>query len=81
MDLFIASAHRLLESKLELSPKRDDKIEAHEEHFDRMKEIEMVNKARLDAGRIPVKDHAASQYSRLEAEIWLIRAGGKPKSE
>src|SRR5262249_52986451 len=36
--------------------------------------IDTVNKARYEAGRIPIQDYLQSRYARLEAEIWLIEA-------
>ncbi len=69
------SACRLLQAQKELSDKPAEQRAALEAHLKRMKEIEEIAKGRYDAGRIPIQDYQAARYWRLEAEIWLERAG------
>ena len=42
-----------------------------------MKEVEKVNQARFDAGRVAVADLAETKFYRIQAEIWLERAKAK----
>ena len=48
--------------------------QALERHWQRIRQVEVVNKTRYEAGRIPIQDYAESQYYRLEAELWLVEA-------
>lgn len=47
---------------------------ALERHWALLWMIDRVNRARYDAGRIPIQDLAQSHYYRLEAEAWLVQA-------
>jgi RNA polymerase sigma factor (sigma-70 family) len=77
LDILFEASKRLLEAERELSDKKADQIAALEAYFKLMKEIEEVNQARYDAGRVGIDDLAQSKYYRLEAEIWLERAKAK----
>jgi hypothetical protein len=46
-----------------------------------MRKFEQFVKEGYEAGRIMVTDHFQIQAARLEAEIGLRRAGGKPPKE
>jgi hypothetical protein len=64
----------VLDSRREIARKPADQIAALEEHLDRMKKLESLIKKvrRLGFGRS--YDVGASEYYRLEAELWLARA-------
>jgi hypothetical protein len=42
-----------------------------------MLQIEVTNKERFRAGRIPIHDYEEATYFRLDAEIQLAQAKGK----
>jgi hypothetical protein len=69
----------LLKVKLELAMEPAERIAAHEEHFNAMRKFAEVVKEGFEAGRIKAADHFEMHAARLEAEIGLRRAGGKPK--
>jgi len=64
----------VLDSRRELASKPADHIIAFEEHLERMRKLESLVKKvrRLGFGRS--YDVGASEYYRLEAELWLGRA-------
>ena len=64
----------MLDSRRDLTGKPADRIVALEEHLDRMKKLEaLIGKVRrLGFGRS--SDVGASEYYRLEAELWLDQA-------
>ena len=70
----LGSSQRLLQAEFDLSSKRADHIAALEAHWQRMREVETINQARHDAGRIPIQDLAQSRSGRCRAEILLERA-------
>lgn len=75
----IGSSLRLLEPELALARNPTDRLAAFERHWQFASEDEMINRARYEAGRIPITDYAESQYIRLEAEIWLAQARAQVK--
>src|SRR5262249_2269685 len=77
LDILFGAGKRLLQAQQELSNKKEDQISALEAYLKLTKDIEEVNQARFDAGRITIADLAESKYYRLEAEIWLERAKAK----
>jgi hypothetical protein len=64
----------VLDSRRDLAVKPAEQITALEEHLDRMRKLESLIKKvrRLGFGRS--YDVGASEYYRLEAELWLARA-------
>jgi RNA polymerase sigma factor (sigma-70 family) len=77
LELLYASSRRLLQAERELTEKKADQDAALQAHFERMKNVEEINKDRFEAGRIAIQDYAVSQYWRLEAEIGLERTKQK----
>jgi RNA polymerase sigma factor (sigma-70 family) len=77
LDFLFAGSRRLLEAQRDMSDKKEDQVAALEAHWQRMKQIEELNKKRFDAGRIGIQDYAESKYYRLEAEVWLEKAKAK----
>jgi RNA polymerase sigma factor (sigma-70 family) len=74
LDILCGASRRMLEAEQGLSDKDDDQIAAWERHRKRMKQIEEVNEARFQAGRIGIQDLAQVRYFRADAEIGLERA-------
>jgi hypothetical protein len=66
----------VLDSRRELTNQPADRLAALEEHLDRMKKLEALIKKirRIGFGRS--SDVGASEYYRLEAEVWLEQAKG-----
>jgi RNA polymerase sigma factor (sigma-70 family) len=83
LDICMAASQRLLQAERELSRKRADQVAAFQAHWQRMKDIEAINKARYEASRIPIQDYAQSRFNRIQAEIWVERAkaGLPPRPE
>jgi RNA polymerase sigma factor (sigma-70 family) len=67
------SAH-WLNAQLALSETKADRLAAYQAHFERMKAVEEVAKAKFDAGSIAVTQYTQTRYHRLEAELWLEKA-------
>jgi hypothetical protein len=81
LEFVIGSSLRRLDAELALCESEADRIAAMEDHWLRMKLVEQVNKARFDAGRIPIQDFMQSRYFRLDAEIALHRARSKQEKK
>lgn len=81
LDFLIRIALLLLESELAVCDNETDRIVALERHWTMMHQIEIINQARFEAGRIPVQDFAETKYFRLEAEIWLHQARAKQEKK
>jgi hypothetical protein len=77
LDFLLASSLRLLESAQALAATQEERLALLEIHWQRMATMESVNRARYEAGRIPISDYAESKYFRLQAEIWLVEARAK----
>jgi RNA polymerase sigma factor (sigma-70 family) len=73
-DIYLGSSLRLLEAERLLNKEKEHQMAALMHHRDRMAEIENVNKARYEAGRIPVQDFAQSRFYRIQAELWIEQA-------
>ena len=67
----------VLDARRDLGAKPADQIVALEEHLARMRKLEelVLKIRRLGFGRS--YDVGATEYYRLEAELWLVRATGK----
>jgi hypothetical protein len=63
-----------LNTQLELSTTKAERLAAYEEHLERMKECAKVTKEWFDDGRMPIEYKAQTEYERLDAEIRLERA-------
>jgi hypothetical protein len=79
LDFFETCSRRMLRAELDLADTPAAIAAAYDRHWATMKEIEDVNKARYDAGRIPVQDYLESKYYRLDAEFHLLEAQAKLK--
>ena len=79
LEPLLRSHRELLKAELELATKPAERVAAHEEHFNAMRKHEEMTKKAYDAGRMGAADYYEMRAARLEAEIELRRAGGKPK--
>jgi RNA polymerase sigma factor (sigma-70 family) len=68
---------RCLDAERELNNTPAGQKAALKAHLERMKEYEMINQARYQAGRIPVREALHAKFARVEAELWLARHQGK----
>jgi RNA polymerase sigma factor (sigma-70 family) len=60
--------------------RKKDRVATLEHHLKRMQEIEKVNQARFDAGRIALGDLAQSRFFRIQAEVWLYEENANPSN-
>jgi RNA polymerase sigma factor (sigma-70 family) len=77
LDIILHSSLRVLEAEQLLTKDKTVQLRALEHHWARMQNIEMVNQARFDSGRIAVHDLAQSRFYRIQAELWLQQAKAK----
>ncbi len=76
-EAFFAAALRLHESELDLCRTRAERIGVGETHLKRMKKVEAISSARVEAAKIREEDGAVATYYRLDAEIRLERTKAK----
>src|SRR5262249_39219844 len=74
LDIDLHASLRVLEAERLLSNDKAIQLGALEHHLNRMKEVEKINQARFDAGRIQRHDLAQSRFYRIQAELWLEQA-------
>jgi RNA polymerase sigma factor (sigma-70 family) len=74
LDILFEASHHLLQAELDLASKRSNRLAILEADWQRLKDIETVNEARFQAGRIPIADLAQTRFNRARAELWLERA-------
>jgi RNA polymerase sigma factor (sigma-70 family) len=77
LDIYLGGSRRVLEAERLLSEEKSHQIGALERHLKRMQDIEKINQARYDDGRIPLQDLAEPRYYRLQAELWLEQEKAK----
>ena len=77
----LAASRELLKAQLELATKPAERVAAHERHFNALRKWEQIVKDAYEAGRMNAAAHFEMRAARLEAEIGLLRAGGKPQKE
>jgi RNA polymerase sigma factor (sigma-70 family) len=68
-----SASERLLRAETDICTNNADRILALEAHLHVVQKIELINKARSDAGRIPTHDLKRSEFLALDAEIALER--------
>jgi hypothetical protein len=78
LDILLKASERVLKVELEMSTTKADLIAARESHLGVVKTIHEVNRGRFNAGRIAIQDVVQAEYFRLDAEIDLERAKGRP---
>ncbi len=77
----LAASRELLKAELELATRPTERVAAHERHFSATRRWEQIVKDAYDARRMTAAAFFEMRGARLEAEIGLRRAGGKPKPE
>ncbi len=77
LDLIVEASARLLRAKLETAENKAARVAVYEEHLKRVQELEKLNKAAHDAGRVFIADYLRSKCDRLEVEIQLEREKAK----
>lgn len=71
LDFLLEAAVALREVEVALSNRKEDQLAADEQFWEAAYMTERVNRARYEAGRIPVQDYAASRYQRFDAALRL----------
>jgi hypothetical protein len=74
-------SRELLKAELELAARPADRVAAHERHFNLMRKVEKTAKEGHDTGRVKDANYQEARAARLEAEVGLRPAGGKPRPE
>jgi hypothetical protein len=77
LDLVHRSMLRLLEAERELNDRNADQVVALRNHFQNLRVLEQLVQGRYEAGKASLADMAEARYYRIQAEIWLERAGEK----
>ncbi len=72
-------SRRWLEAEKSLSNKNEDHLKALQAHLERVKEVENLCLVGAKRGMMHPADADAATYFRIEAEIWLLQAGGQVK--
>jgi hypothetical protein len=67
-------SHFVLQTRFDMTDKRDEQIAALQEHLDRMRRLEELVKKVRRLGFGQSIEVGASEYYRLEAEYWLAHA-------
>jgi hypothetical protein len=79
LDGVIETAKRLLAAEVDLAATGAERIAAHERHLKLAQMLVAVAKARHESSRGTAADVLDAQASSLEAQIGLLKAGGKVK--
>ncbi len=74
---FAQWSRRWLDAQLDLASTNDTRIAAYREHLDRMRELAQKVKAAFKGGDLNGFEVAASEYHRIQAELWLEQAKAK----
>jgi hypothetical protein len=75
----VEASKRLLAAELDLAAKDAERIAAHERHLEKARALVEFAKARKQAALGTEADVLDARALALEAEIGLLKAGGKPK--
>jgi hypothetical protein len=65
---------RWLQAQREVSDQKADQVAAFQAHWERMREIERIERELRRSRVNPVNEVTAAEYYRIEAEIWLEQA-------
>lgn len=72
LDLVLQSGQRLLQVELALAQNDQERLACFERMWKLAFAVELVNKARFDAGRVPIQDLSEAKFARIEAQQrWL----------
>ena len=75
----VKTAKQLRAAELDLATTDGERIAAHQSYFEKARLWSEIVKARREAARATAADALEAQAISLEAEIGLLKAGGKPK--
>jgi hypothetical protein len=82
LDFLLESARRLQRAELAIATGQEQRLAAYEQLWKLTRAAEIINKARYDAGRIPVQDLADTTYARIEAQQkWVEARSFKEKND
>lgn len=70
-------SRRWVEAEKALNNNKKDHLKALEAHWTRIKEVEQMAEKFFKDGDGTRADFDAATYYRIEAEVWLLEAGGK----
>ena len=73
-DLLYRWSLRWLEAERELSDQPADQVAAYQAHFERMRDLDRIIRRLRGSGQTTVEEAGATEYYRVEAEIWLLKA-------
>ncbi len=73
LDFLLDASRRLLQADLEKAHNKIERVTARKSHFNRVTEIEKINKLRYEAGKVATQDLEQSRFYRCEAELNLLR--------
>lgn len=74
-DFLLKAARRLRDAELAVSTTDAARSAVRERYWRQLFAIEAINRARDEAGRIPLKEYNQARAARLEAELQLIDGG------
>jgi hypothetical protein len=77
----LSASRELLRAELELAMTPAERVAAHERHFNQMYKCEEIVKLAYEARRMNATSYHEMRAARLEAQIGLLRAGGKPQKQ
>jgi hypothetical protein len=77
LDILLEALVLQNESELALALSQSDRVAAYEQHWERLIQVDIVQKQRYDRQRIPIQDYMESRYFGLQAQIWLAEARAK----
>jgi hypothetical protein len=74
---------RWLQAQREMSGQKAEQIAAFQAHWERMREMERIERELRRSRLNPINEVTAAEYYRTEAEIWLAQTkdGGAPPGE
>jgi hypothetical protein len=73
-DLLYRWSLRWLEAERELSDQQADQVAAYQAHFERMRDLDRIIRRLRGSGQTTIEEASATEYYRVEAEIWLLKA-------
>jgi hypothetical protein len=73
-DLLYRWSLRWLEADRELSDQQADRVAAYQGHFERMRDLDRIIRRLHGSGQITIEEASATEYYRVEAELWLLKA-------
>ena len=73
-DLLYRWSLRWLEAERELSDQQADQVAAYQAHFERMRDLDRIIRRLHGSGQTTIEEASATEYYRVEAEIWLLKA-------